>query len=273
MPPTILHSPLPLTSDCHHYTDISQVPWDIQKYYHQRHSLFHLYSSSPSSPSIHLTDAAWFGVTPEPVALQIAHDLDPPSSPTSSPTTIIDIFAGAGGNAIAFALSGKWSRVVAIERDAATLACAQNNARVYGVYDEVVWILGDSFEVLALLRAQGRGKGGVELSVLLEDMAAESTVVFASPPWGGVSYADRDVFDLSAMEPYNLAEIHEACRPMRHVLFLPRTSDIRQVAALVPKGKGEKVDVVQYCMHGASKGMVAYIPAAGEQDAEETSGS
>lgn len=32
MPPRILHSPLPLTKDCHHYTDISQVPWDIQKY-------------------------------------------------------------------------------------------------------------------------------------------------------------------------------------------------------------------------------------------------
>ena len=112
------------------------------------------------------------------------------------------------------------------------------------------------------------------MSMLLGDMAPRSTVVFASPPWGGVSYADRDVFDLSTMEPYNLAEIHAACWPMRHVLFLPRTSDIRQVAALVPEGKGEKVDVVQYCMHGASKGMVAYIPAeAGEQDAEETSGS
>ncbi|KAK1834738.1 hypothetical protein QBC39DRAFT_276322 [Podospora conica] len=266
-PPTILHSPLPLTSDCHHYTDISEVPWDIQKYYHQRHSLFTLYSSS-----IHLTDAAWFGVTPEPVALQIAHDLDPPSPPPTAPTTpttIIDIFAGAGGNAIAFALSAKWSRVVAIERDPSTLACAQHNARVYGVYDAITWVLGDSFEVLSLLRRRHQqhqtGGDDDELSALLDSMPPSSTVIFASPPWGGVSYADHDVFDLSTMEPYNLAHIHAACRPMRHVLFLPRTSDIRQVAALVPDGAGEKVDVVQYCMYGASKAMVAYIPAAEEE--------
>lgn len=286
MPPKILHSPLPLTEDCHHYTDISQVPWDIQKYapplltppshppfpphptptnpphryYHQRHSLFTLYSTPPG---IHLTDTAWFGVTPEPVAQQIAHDLSPPS-PSS---TIIDIFAGAGGNTIAFALSRKWTHIIAIERDASTLACAQHNAQVYGVYDAITWILGDSFEVLALLRGIQRGErsvegGGDELSALLGDMHPSSTAVFASPPWGGVSYADTEVFDLGAMEPYSLGEIHEACREMRHVLFLPRNSDVRQVAGLV-RGEG-KVDVVQYCMFGASKGMVAYIP--GEEE-------
>lgn len=280
MPPRILHSPLPLTKDCHHYTDISQVPWDIQKYapfppppqhpqltpphryYHQRHSLFTLYSTPPG---IHLTDTAWFGVTPEPVAQQIAHDLSPPSS--SPTTTIIDIFAGAGGNTIAFALSRKWTHIVAIERDAATLACAQHNARVYGVHDAVTWILGDSFEVLARLRGIQRGEkrteGNGEVDALLGEMHPSSTVVFASPPWGGVSYAETEVFDLGAMEPYSLAEIHEACREMRHVLFLPRNSDVRQVAGLV-RGEG-KVDVVQYCMFGASKGMVAYIPGEGEE--------
>lgn len=230
------------------------------RYYHQRHSLFTLYSTPPG---IHLTDTAWFGVTPEPVAQQIAHDLSPPS-PSS---TIIDIFAGAGGNTIAFALSRKWTHIIAIERDASTLACAQHNAQVYGVYEAITWILGDSFEVLALLRGIQRGERSVEgrgdeLSALLGDMHPSSTVVFASPPWGGVSYADTEVFDLGAMEPYSLGEIHEACREMRHVLFLPRNSDVRQVAGLV---RGEsKVDVVQYCMFGASKGMVAYIP--GEEE-------
>lgn len=141
---------------------------------------------------------------------------------------------------------------------------------MYGVYDAITWILGDSFEVLALLRGIQRGgertKGGEgedELASLLGDMPAASTVVFASPPWGGVSYADTEVFDLGAMEPYSLGAIHEACREMRHVLFLPRNSDVRQVAGLV-KGE-EKVEVVQYCMFGASKGMVAYIPGEGEE--------
>jgi trimethylguanosine synthase len=85
------------------------------------------------------------------------------------------------------------------------------------------------------------------------------TVLFASPPWGGVNYRDQDVFDLSTMKPYNLKTLHDACSPMEHVLFLPRTSDLRQIAELVP-GE-EKVEVVQYCMEGASKAMVVYMPA------------
>jgi len=40
--------------------------------------------------------------------------------------------------------------------------------------------------------------------------------------------------------------------------FLPRTSDLRQIAKLA--GGEEKIDVVQYCMEGASKGLVVYLP-------------
>jgi trimethylguanosine synthase len=66
------------------------------------------------------------------------------------------------------------------------------------------------------------------------------------------------------MEPYNLDTLHEACRPMPHALYLPRTSDIRQLAKLVHDGS-PKMEVVQYCMYGASKAMVAYFPASNEQ--------
>lgn len=83
--------------------------------------------------------------------------------------------------------------------------------------------------------------------------------LFASPPWGGVSYADDDVFDLETMQPYGLTKLNEACRPMAHALYLPRSSDLRQIARLAPEG--EKIDVCQYCMEGASKALVAYIPA------------
>ena len=62
------------------------------------------------------------------------------------------------------------------------------------------------------------------------------------------------------MQPYSVKQIHDAVRGMDSALFLPRTSDLRQIARLV--GKGSKVEVVQYCMEGASKALVAYIPAA-----------
>lgn len=265
MPPRVLPpgSKLPLTPVCKHYDTLTSVPPSIQKYFHQRKSIFSFYDWD-----IRLTDSAWFGVTPEPIANQIAKDLSPPFTSTHSSSsfqdkdseggTLIDMFAGAGGNTIAFALSEKWTRIIAIERDADTLACAQHNAEVYGVFEQITWVHGDSFEFLAMLK---------ETPELLDEQVrvdVDRTVVFASPPWGGVGYAEHEVFDLERMEPYNLTELRRACRPMGHVLFLPRTSDIRQVADLVPDG-GDKMQVVQYCMRGASKAMVAYIPAEKEQ--------
>jgi trimethylguanosine synthase len=70
--------------EVHHYTNRSEVPWDIQKYapmsvsnhlsastnwslqcsyWAQRYKIFSKYDAG-----IWLTDDAWFGVTPEPVA-------------------------------------------------------------------------------------------------------------------------------------------------------------------------------------------------------------
>lgn len=64
--------------EVHHYNSRAEVPWDIQKYvsssspagtanprsyWHQRHKLFSKYDQG-----VWLTDDAWFGVTPEPVA-------------------------------------------------------------------------------------------------------------------------------------------------------------------------------------------------------------
>lgn len=73
--------------EVHHYEDRGQVPWDIQKYgfsdgffflsqssqltlfysyWSQRYDLFSKYDDG-----VWLTDDAWFGVTPEPVATYV----------------------------------------------------------------------------------------------------------------------------------------------------------------------------------------------------------
>ncbi|TAQ89829.1 hypothetical protein B7494_g1879 [Chlorociboria aeruginascens] len=228
----------PLTENCHHYTHVSQVGWDIQKYWHQRYSIFSMYDDG-----IHMTDDAWFGVTPEPVANKVAHDLAASSSP--SKTVVIDIFAGAGGNTIAFALSGRWAQVIAVEKDRSVIACGQHNASIYGVSDQITWINDDCFSYLTVNSSK---------------IQAEETVIFASPPWGGPGYRSDDIFNLNTMAPYSAKQIHKLCRIMDCALYLPRTSDLRQIAKLAPDGK--KVEVVQYCMEGASKALVAYIPAA-----------
>ena len=155
------------------------------------------------------------------------------------------MFAGAGGNVIAFALSGRWSRVIAIEKDISTIACAQNNAEIYGVADQITWVNDDSFSYLTT------NSTSIDISKI---------VIFASPPWGGPGYRSDEIFNLNTMSPYSVKEIHSACKGMDSGLYLPRTSDLRQIARLAPEGK--KIEVVQYCMEGASKAMVAYIPAA-----------
>ncbi|KIN04826.1 hypothetical protein OIDMADRAFT_116016 [Oidiodendron maius Zn] len=228
----------PLTDECHHYTSIRQVPWDIQKYWQQRHSIFSCYNMG-----IQMTDDAWFGVTPEPIANQIAKDLAAISDP--SRTVIIDLFGGVGGNSIAFALSNRWVQVIAIEKDPSVIACGQHNAAIYGASEYITWINDDCFSYLA------SNSSSIDPS---------KTVVFASPPWGGPGYTSDEVFNLNTMYPYSLKTIHDPCRHMDSALYLPRTSDLRQLAKLPPAGK--KVEVVQYCMEGASKALVAYIPAA-----------
>lgn len=147
--------------DAHHYYSADEVPFAISKYWHQRYNIFSKYDDG-----IWMTDDAWFGVTPEPVAQKIAEHV---ATAPKSKSILIDAFAGAGGNTIAFARSGRWNQIFACEKDPQVLACAKHNAEVYGVAKKIWWIQGDVFDALSK-----RLKG-----------LAKNAVVFGSPPWGG----------------------------------------------------------------------------------------
>ena len=137
------------------------MPTEIYKYWEQRTSLFSKYEEG-----IWMTDDSWFGVTPEPVAERIAAHI---ASAPASKTVLIDAFAGVGGNAIAFARSGRWNQIFAVEKDPKVIECGRHNAEVYGVANKIWWIEGDIFEVI-----KARFKS-----------VAKKAVVFGSPPWGG----------------------------------------------------------------------------------------
>ena len=176
--------------------DPNKIPWDLQKldflgpekksvllinlrYYHQRYKLFSRYDEGISVP-----EGAWFNVTPEPVAKygyetylnimltvrsKIAEHVAAAAS--ANKKVLIDCFAGIGGNTIAFVKSHRWTKVYAIEKDPLMIACAKHNAGIYGITEEVSWHEGDCFQVLK------------ELGELVQQ-----SVIFASPPWGGVAY-------------------------------------------------------------------------------------
>lgn len=155
----------------------------------------------------------------------------------------------------------------AIEKDPAVLKCAKHNTRVYGVENRITWFEGDCFHIL---------------KNQLKDLAPYS-IVFASPPWGGMSrllclpsllwysilileltvnagpgYRSDKVFNLRTMEPYSLATLYNEYSTFSEhmVLYLPRTSDVRQLAKLVPDD--QKVTVMHYCMEGASKALCIF---------------
>ncbi|GME22156.1 RNA cap guanine-N2 methyltransferase [Neofusicoccum parvum] len=224
------HNPDPANLNIHHYFEIEQVPAEIQKYWWQRYNIWFNYDDG-----VWMTDDAWFGVTPEPVADKIAEQIA--NAVPAGKTTIIDAFAGAGGNAIAFAKTGRWDMIFAIEKDPDVLKCAKHNAEVYGVASKIFFIQGDCFEVIKKRFSFNK-----------------DFVVFASP-----TYCGHEVFDLKTMQPYNMHQLYKSFTKVSNevVLYLPRTSDLNQLAKYVPEG--QQIQVAHYCMWGASKALCAYF--------------
>lgn len=74
----------------------------------------------------------------------------------------------------------------------------------------------------------------------------------------GPTYTDYEVFDLDLMQPYSLKALYEpfAAIATHVVLFLPRTSDLKQIAKYGDQTK--KLRVEHYCMYGASKALCVF---------------
>lgn len=63
------------------------------------------------------------------------------------------------------------------------------------------------------------------------------------------------------MQPYSIEKLHAEFSAFTSdmVLFLPRTSDLRQLAAIAKPREGKKSLVMHYCVEGASKALCIYI--------------
>ncbi|KAK9488008.1 RNA cap guanine-N2 methyltransferase-domain-containing protein [Lipomyces starkeyi] len=212
------------------------IPNGLKKYWKQRFSLF-----SKFSEGIWMNEQSWYSVTPEIIAKNIADHI----YNNCRPSVVLDAFCGAGGNTIQLALLV--DRVIAIEKDPVAIRCAKHNAEIYGVAGKIEFIEGDFFEYAPYI---------------------EADVVFLSPPWGGPHYLFQDVFDLHAMEPYDLTTIMSASRLISpHIaVYLPRNSNIEQVREPVEKDEDQDDDdstvLISYLhVRGKCKAICAYYGA------------
>lgn len=61
------------------------------------------------------------------------------------------------------------------------------------------------------------------------------------------------------MQPYSMKALYEpfSATATHVVLFLPRTSDLKQIAKYA--GKDDKLRITHYCMYGASKALCVFF--------------
>ncbi|KJE91303.1 Tgs1 protein [Capsaspora owczarzaki ATCC 30864] len=195
------------------------------KYWFQRYRLF-----SKFDEGVMMDEEGWYSVTPEVIAAHIAW--------RCAAGVVVDAFCGVGGNTIQFALSSHF--VIAIDIDPRKIECARHNARLYGVEDRIEFIVADFFAVAPRLRAD---------------------VVFLSPPWGGPSYLEKEVFALEDMLPRHGAEIFRAAQSISPNIayFVPRNTGLEQLAELAgPEGHCE---LEHNYLHHKVKTITAYYGA------------
>ncbi|XP_005105527.1 uncharacterized protein LOC101862205 [Aplysia californica] len=191
------------------------------KYFSRRFELFSLYDKG-----IQLDDESWYSVTPEAIAAYTAL--------RCKGKTVIDGFCGAGGNSIQFAKHG--CRVISIDIDPKKIDMAKNNARIYGVLDQIEFHCGDFFEE----------------ALQFKD---EAEIVFLSPPWGGPNYKASKVFPMEDMQATRLLSISRAITE-NIIFFLPRNCSVEEIFSHA--GSNKKVEVEKNFMGRCLKALTAY---------------
>ncbi|KAK0469601.1 Tgs1 protein [Desarmillaria tabescens] len=240
-----------------HYTDLSQVPEHLKKYFSQRTRFFSLYSTPPGCL---LDEEGWYSVTPELIADQIAE--------RCRCDTILDAFCGVGGNAIAFAKTCQ--RVIALDTSPTRLALARHNAQIYGVADNIEFILSD---YLSFAKSY--------LSLRERSAHRIIDVVFLSPPWGGPSYlagtpspikpggafqdqpTEYPLYTLASIQPIHGVDLFRLTRQMTPnvAYYLPRNTDVEELGALLDDDVQAKeyIEVEEEWMGSKLKALTCYF--------------
>ncbi|GAX75555.1 hypothetical protein CEUSTIGMA_g2998.t1 [Chlamydomonas eustigma] len=222
------------------------LPRNMAKYWLQRFSLFTKYEEG-----VQMDTEGWYSVTPEVLALHQAKMC----KQYGNGYVVADAMAGCGGNVIQMA--NVFPEVMGIEISERRCNMAAHNAAVYQVQAKTHFLCCDFFQVAPELMVDA---------------------IFVSPPWGGPKYQYCETFDvLSSMldGQRSIKELLDVCmdtvtrswavnrksedrKDGRGVvsLFLPRNTDLLQLASVVPEGCLWTVE--RNFVNGKLKGITLY---------------
>uniref|UniRef100_A0A914P2X6 Trimethylguanosine synthase n=1 Tax=Panagrolaimus davidi TaxID=227884 RepID=A0A914P2X6_9BILA len=209
----------------------------LMRYWQQRYRLF-----SKINDGIIMDEQGWFSVTPEMLAKYTANRLIPHKN-----AIILDAFCGAGGNAIQFALAGAY--VYAIDLDPIKLRCALQNAKVYGVQNQITFICGNFFHIAKSFFKERSANG----SPIIDG-------IMLSPPWGGPEYYNAPVFELEMCSPDGI-EIFDYCLKISQNIayFLPKQTSAKQLIQLAAKTDSKNVEIEHNILNSKIKTLTAYF--------------
>lgn len=220
-----------------------------RKYWYQRYSLF-----SKWDDGIELDEEGWYSVTPESIARHIAAKcrkaLLPAASSGKRPTgkvpgTVVDGMCGPGGNSIQFA--PRFSVTFAVDIDPNKIRLAKHNATIYGVQDDIEFIIGDCTSIYTVARSVLNFSGLAALSSGTRvSRRMRTDAVFLSPPWGGPDYIQQDKFDIHSMTPDGFELFALSSSVSKNIAYLlPRNTDPMQMLHLA--GACEPCEIEQNC--------------------------
>lgn len=224
---------------------------ELAKYWAQRYRFFSRFDNG-----IQINREGLFSVTPEVIAAHQAQRMALLLNSPSQPPTIVDLFAGVGGNSIQFALMG--FKVIAVDINPEMLRLVSANAKVYGVEESIQLVQSDVFDWLD-------GVASSTSSLPAFDAA------FASPPWGGPGYNSRAAFDLSSLtfdgRHRDIWFLTQHLMRLTHSgpvgLFLPRNVNIIQLFDLcrqtISPDCSFNMEIELSLIHGKAKGLTVYF--------------
>ena len=130
--------------------------------------------------------------------------------------TVIDGFCGSGGNVIQFSKFCK--KVYAIDIDPKKIEICKNNCKVYKCDNNIYFIKCDFLKIENY-----------------SQIKVNADYIFLSPPWGGISYKNSDIYSIKqSMSP----DIHEiikvSLRISKYIMFyVPRTLMLEELFGIV----------------------------------------